>query len=112
VAFDQVLAERVRAVLARGRAVDARRMFGGIAFMVGGHMVCGVVGQDLMLRLGSDAAAQALREPHVRPMDFTGRPTRGAVFVSAEGLREDRDLERWIGAAAAFVAMLPPRRAG
>lgn len=85
-------------------------MFGGIAFMVRGHMACGVVGQELMLRLGPEAAEEALREPHVRPMDFTGRPSRGAVFVSADGLRDPRDLERWIDAATAFVATLPARR--
>ena len=78
--------------------------------MVGGHMACGVVGQELMLRLGPKAAEQALREPHVRPMDFTGRPSRGAVFVGADGLRQSRDLKRWIDAAMAYVATLPPRR--
>jgi len=110
VAFDQELAERVHAALAAVPDLETRRMFGGITFMVGGHMACGVVGQELMLRLGREAAEQALREPHVRAMDFTGRPSRGAVFVSADGLRHSRDLKRWIDAAMAYVATLPRRR--
>src|SRR2546421_12319460 len=65
--------------------------------------------QDLMLRLGSEATQRALREPHVRPMDFTGRPSGGMVYIGAAGVRDPSDLKRWIGAAAAFVATLPPR---
>jgi TfoX N-terminal domain len=110
VAFDQDLAERVRTALAGVPDLETRRMFGGITFMIGGHMACGVVGQELMLRLGPEAAERALREPHVRPMDFTGRPSRGAIFVGAGGLSNARDLERWLSAAMAFVATLPPRR--
>ncbi|HKA49827.1 MAG TPA: TfoX/Sxy family protein [Candidatus Dormibacteraeota bacterium] len=109
-AFDQDLAERVRSALGGVPDLETRRMFGGITFMIGGHMACGVVGQELMLRLGPEAAEQALRQPHVRPMDFTGRPSRGAIFVGASGLRNASDLERWISAAMAFVATLPPRR--
>jgi len=109
VPFDQDLAERVRTALVGVPGVETRRMFGGITFMIGGQMACGVVGQELMLRLGSEAAEQALREPHVRPMDFTRRPSRGAIFVGADGLRDARDLERWVSAAMAFVATLPPR---
>jgi TfoX/Sxy family transcriptional regulator of competence genes len=75
--YDQDLAHRVRIALAGAPDVDTRLMFGGIAFMVGGHMACGVIGQDLMLRLGPEATQRALREPNVRPMDFTGRPSGG-----------------------------------
>ena len=110
-AFDEALAERVRAALER--PVDERRMFGGIAFMVDGHMACGVIGDDLVLRLGPEGAARALEDPHVRPMDFTGRPSRTSVYVDPEGVREDRDLERWVAAVVGFVGTLPPpQRAG
>jgi len=108
-ALDRVLAERVRAALAAVGDLDERRMFGGIAFMVGGHMACGVVGTDLMVRLGPEAAERALRQPHVRPMDFTGRPSRGMVFVDTEGVRSEADLARWVAAATAFVTTLPAR---
>src|SRR5712672_1379605 len=73
-AYDQNLAERVRAILASEPSLSERKMFGGIAFMIEGHMCCGIVGHDLMLRLGPDGCDAALKRPHVRPMDFTGRP--------------------------------------
>jgi TfoX/Sxy family transcriptional regulator of competence genes len=111
-AFNQELAERARAALAAVPDLETRNMFGGIAFMVGGHMACGVVGDDLMVRLGPEAAERALRQPHVRVMDFTGRPSRGMVFVGAEGLRSSRDLDVWVNQAVAFVATLPARRSG
>ena len=71
-AFDEVLAERVRVALADAPDLHERKMFGGIAFMVSGHMACGVAGDDLMLRLGPEGVADALRHPDARPMDFTG----------------------------------------
>lgn len=83
-------------------------MFGGLAFMVDGHMACGVAGEELMLRLGADGAEAALERPHVRPMDFTGRPLTGMVFVAERGLR-GQALARWVGQAVAFVATLPPK---
>ncbi len=63
-----------------------RKMFGGIAFMVGGHMACGVLKQNLVLRLSEEGAAQAWRDPNVRPMDFTGRPMKQFLFVSPKGV--------------------------
>ncbi len=109
VAFDEVLAERVRLALAAADDLYERKMFGGIAFMVSGHMAVGIVGDDLMVRLGREGAAAALGRPHVRPMDFTGRPMGSMVFVAPEGVRTDADLAGWVQEATAFVATLPPR---
>jgi hypothetical protein len=106
-AYDEALAERVRAELS-GEDVTERKMFGGLAFMVRGHMCCGIVGDELMLRLGADGAERALVHDHVRPMDFTGRPMKGMVFVSIEGLRGGA-LGRWVTSAVEFVGSLPPR---
>lgn len=108
-AYDEELADRVRDVLATEDGVTERKMFGGLAFMVRGHMACGIVGNDLMLRLGADAAEQALERPHVRPMDFTGRPMTGMVYVGSAGLR-GAALRRWVGKAVGFVESLPPKR--
>ena len=109
-AYDEDLADRVRAVLpATGRATE-RRIFGGLAFMLGGHMCCGVVKDSLMLRLGADAADRALDRPHVRPMDFTGRPAKGMVFVDPAGLH-GAELRRWVDAAAEYTSGLPPKAA-
>ena len=107
-AFDEALAERVRSALAGEEGVTERKMFGGLAFMLDGHMSCGIVGEELMLRLGPEGAAAALERPHVRPMDFTGRPLKGMVFVAPEGLR-GAALRRWVDEAAAFARTLPPK---
>ena len=109
-AYDEELAGRVRAVLPRGGAVTERQMFGGLAFMLGGHMFCGIVKDALVARLGSEAADRALTQPHVRPMDFTGRPMKGMVFVEPGGLNGVA-LREWVAAAAAFARALPPKAA-
>ena len=85
-AYDEALAERIRALLAGRDAVTERKMFGGIAFMVGGNMACGVIHDDLMVRVGPDAHDAALAEPHARPMDFAHRPMRGMVYVDPDGV--------------------------
>ena len=109
-AFDEALAERIRLALADVPDLYERLMFGGIAFMLSDHMTCGVIGDELVLRLGPEGAERALGRPHVRPMDFTGRPMRSMVLIGPEGLRDDDDLERWLRAGVAFVATLPPKR--
>ena len=86
-AYDERLATRVRDLLAGDPALSERKMFGGLAFMLDGNMCCGIVGDRLMLRLGAELAEQALKRAHVQPMDFTGRPMTGMVFVAPEGLR-------------------------
>jgi hypothetical protein len=83
-------------------------MFGGLAFMLRGHMCCGIVGDDLMLRLGDAGAEKALQKPHVRPMDFTGRPMRSMVYVAGAGLR-GRALRVWVERAAEHARSLPPK---
>jgi hypothetical protein len=108
-AFDEELAERVRLALADADDLYERKMFGGIAFMVCGHMACGIAGERLMLRLGPEGAAAALGRPHVFPMDFTGRPMSSMVYVAPEGIRADADLAHWVGEATRFVATLPPK---
>jgi len=108
VAYDEDLAGRIRAVLPYGAAITERQMFGGLAFMLGGHMFCGVVKDALMVRLGPDGADRALGQPHVRPMDFTGRPMKGMVFVEPAGLHGTA-LRHWIDAAAGYARSLPPK---
>jgi TfoX/Sxy family transcriptional regulator of competence genes len=109
-AYDERLAERIRALLlAERNDVGERKMFGGIAFMAGGHMCVGVIGADLMARLGEDGADAALDEPHTRPMDFTGRPMRNMIYVEPAGTATDEALRGWIDRALAFVETLPPK---
>src|SRR5680860_28739 len=101
-AYDETLAERIRDVLAARESVGERKMFGGIAFMVGGNMAVGVIGDDLMVRLDPADTEQALAEPHVRPMDFTGKPMNGMIYVDSAGTATGQDL-------AGFAASLPPK---
>jgi len=108
-AFDERLAERVSSVLEDVPDVREQQMFGGIAFIVGGHMACGIVGAELMLRLGEEGADAALDQPHVRPMDFTGRPMSTMVFVEPAGIESDQALADWIERALTHVETLPPK---
>jgi hypothetical protein len=110
VAFDEELAERVREALGAEDAgrISERRMFGGLTFLLDGHMFVGIVGDELMVKLGTEATAAALRREHVRPMDFTGRPAKGAVFVQPDGLVGEA-LDRWVLDAATFARTLPPK---
>jgi hypothetical protein len=111
-AYDEPLAARVRTALLREDAPSPReiRMFGGLCFTVGGHMLCGVTDGDLMVRVGPAAHGAALARPHARPMDFTGRPLEGYVFVGAAGTRRAADVAAWIRRGLAFVRTLPPKR--
>ena len=110
-AYDEALAERIRGLLKRRRGVSERKMFGGLAFLVSGNMACGVVGKELMVRVGSDAYEEALSQRHVREMDFTGRPLRGMVYVAARGIRSDADLKAWVDRGVAHARSLPAKQA-
>ncbi|MFH1872483.1 MAG: TfoX/Sxy family protein [Pseudomonadota bacterium] len=108
-AFDEGLAERIRDVLRPRRDVAERKMFGGLAFMLRGHMAVGILGDTLMARVGPAGYAAALRRPHVRQMDFTGRPMKGYVYVDPPGFESDAGLRDWLGECCRFVDSLPPK---
>lgn len=108
-AYDEGLAERVRDELADRPELVERKMFGGLAFMVAGNMCCGVLGDDLIVRVGPDAYESALGEPHAREMDFTGRPMRGMVVVDGSGVADDDALAAWVGRGLAFAGSLPAK---
>ena len=106
-AYDEKLADRIRKVLARHKALTERKMFGGIAFMLRGKMCCGVLKNDLVVRVGPEHYEKALSRPHARPMDFTGRPIKGFVFVSSGGYQTDKVLAKWVKQAVDFALSLP-----
>ncbi len=109
-AFDDGLAERIREVLGDQAGVTERKMFGGLAFMLRGHMFVGILGSTLMARVGPKNYSEALALAHVREMDFTGRPMKGYVFVEPEGVESDRGLKFWVDRSIAFVGLLPPKK--
>lgn len=108
-AFDAGLAERVREQLLDVGFVTEKQMFGGLVFMVNGNMLCGVMRESLMLRVGPHAHENALAQPHTRPMDFTKKKMTGFIYVSDEGLESDEDLAGWLDRGLDFAGRLPPK---
>jgi TfoX/Sxy family transcriptional regulator of competence genes len=107
--FDEGLAQRVRDILAEECSFKERRMFGGLAFMVNGHMCCGIVDENLVVRVGVEAYVEALTQPDVRPMDFTGRPMKGFVYLRAPGYRTTANLRKWIRRGLMVVLSRPAK---
>ena len=102
-AYDESLASRIERYLnAKHVAFESKRMMGGLAFMVNGKMCVGVEKNRLMARIGPDEQTAAFARAGCRPMDFTGRPMRGFVFVAADALRTERQLASWLALALAF----------
>jgi TfoX/Sxy family transcriptional regulator of competence genes len=108
-AFDEVLAGRIREQLVEQSGISERKMFGGIAFMLDDKMFAGVIKDDLMVRVDPQTFATALTEPHVREMDFSGRPMQGYLYVAPAGLATDEALARWLDLARSWVATLPAK---
>ncbi len=105
-AYDEKLAKRIRGCLKGRHGISEKRMFGGLSFMLEGNMCVGILGDRLMVRVGAEGYDQALAEPHVKPMDFTGRPLRGFVYVDPEGFRTEDSLMKWIDRGVEFASSL------
>jgi hypothetical protein len=110
-AYDEALAARVRKRFAGQRGVSERRMFGGLCFLLNGHMCAGINGSTLMLRVGPARYAEALARPHAREMDFTGRPLKGMIYVDPPGIAGAAALGRWLQLAVAFAGSQPAKPA-
>ena len=108
-AYDEELATRIEMALASTSGVTFKKMFGGIAFMVDGKMACGVIKGDLMLRVDPADGEKALSKPFVRPMDFSGRPMVGYLYVSERGWRAEADLRQWLMGSVQYARSLPTK---
>jgi TfoX/Sxy family transcriptional regulator of competence genes len=108
-AYDEDVAFRIRAVLADQDSVTEKKMFGGLSFVVNGHMCCGLAKEKLMVRVGPEQYEECLAQPHAREMDFTGRPMKGMIYVDSEGYDSDEDLQAWVDRGLAFVTSLQPK---
>lgn len=108
-AFDEAVARRVRDALTGFPSVVEKKIFGGVSFMVRGNMCCGVIGDRLMVRVGAQAYEAALARPHVKVMDFAGRPMKGFVFVEPDGFASDGELREWIAQGMEFALTLPAK---
>ena len=105
-AYDLKLAERIREVIGKKKGLTEKEMFGGIAFMLKKKMFVGVVKDELMVRVGKENHAAALKKPGARTMDFTGRPMLGYVFVAPKGLKKTAAVKSWVEMAAEHLSKL------
>lgn len=102
--YDEGLAHRIRERIEEDRRIAEKKMFGGLAFLVEGAMAFGIIGDELMVRVGPDRHADSLARPHARPMDFTGRPMRGFVQIEPAGFEDDAELQRWLELGIDYAA--------
>jgi TfoX/Sxy family transcriptional regulator of competence genes len=107
--FDDKLAIRVRKILEKTDGLSEKKMFGGLCFLVNGNMAFGLVNDDLMIRVGPDSYEKILSQPHVRKMDFTGKPLKGFLYVGAKGTESDKDLKKWVLFGIEFAKSLPAK---
>ncbi len=108
-AFDAQLAGRIRSSLGGRKGVVEKKMFGGVAFLVKGNMCVGVHKTDLIVRLAPEDTDAALKQPHTRRFDLTGRPMKGWILVKSSGLETDAKLSKWVEVAARYAGSLPPK---
>lgn len=107
--YDTTLAERIRKLLIRRPRVTEKEQFGGVGFLYRGNMACGVLGRDLLVRVGPDQDAAALRSPHTRPFALTGRPSKGWILVAPDGSKAAAGLRKWVELGLAFAKTLPAK---
>ncbi|SRR6266446_3023885 len=108
--YDEKTADRVRRILSTRGDVIEKKMFGGLCFMVSGSMCCGLTSTAFMVRVGPDGYEKALAQPHARPMDFTGRPLTGMVYVDPAGYETDAALVKWVQRSVDFVSGLQAKK--
>lgn len=106
-AYDEALASKIRGLLSHRKDVVEKKMFGGITFMVSGHMCCGINTGQLLARVGPGNEDTYLSLPHVKTMNFTGRPMKGFVWVKLPEQEHDTELGQWVDHCLSFVATLP-----
>lgn len=110
-AYDEDLANRIRELLAGEPGVTEKRMFGGLAFLVGGHMSVAASGQGgLMVRVDPEHTDALLAKPHAAPFEMRGRAVDGWLRIAPEGVRTKRQLEPWVERGVAYARSLPPKR--
>jgi TfoX/Sxy family transcriptional regulator of competence genes len=108
-AYDENLAKRVQPLLSRKQGFSAKKMFGGMGFLLNGHMCVGIWKDKLIARVGPENYKQALEEPTAREFDITGRAMTGWVMIEPDGLAKESELKHWVGIAAKFAGSLPPK---
>jgi len=108
-AYDTLLATRIRAALGPLPELEEKKMFGGACYLVNGNMACGVYKDDLIVRVGTEKYQEALARPHTKLFDITGKALKGWVMVAPEGCATEGDLRAWVGQGLTFARSLPAK---
>ena len=108
-AYDEVLAVRIRSELDQQPGLVEKKMFGGVGFMVQGNMACGVHKDMLIVRIGLESYDETMKYPHTRPFDMTGRAMKGWVMVEPGGFTSEAELKEWVAAGLNFALTFPPK---
>jgi TfoX N-terminal domain len=110
VAYDEDLAGRIRELIAAEPGMAEKKMFGGLAFLIGGHMSVSVSRQGgLLLRVPPDETESLLAKPHAGPFEMRGKALEGWLRVEPEGIATKRQLERWVARGVEYARSLPPK---
>ena len=107
--YDENLAGRIQAILGKENGLQAKKMFGGIGYLLNGNMVCGVIKNDLIVRVGPEVTSWALTQPYTRSFDFSGKLSRNWVVVAPPGCASEQDLADWVERGTQYVSTLPPK---
>lgn len=108
-AFDKDLAQRIREIVSKNSGFNEKKMFGGICFLLHGNMACGIIKDDLIVRVGPQNYAEALKKACTRQFDITGKPMKGWVMVSGKWLQSDDELTEWVRRGVNFALSLPSK---
>ena len=107
--YNEELEKRIKKIVSKWKGTDDKKMFGGVCHLLNGNMFCGVQKDFLILRLGQERSEEALKLPHTRPFDITGKKIKGWVMLNADGYKSDNELKSWLTEAKKFVKTLPEK---
>jgi TfoX/Sxy family transcriptional regulator of competence genes len=110
-AYDENLAARIRDLLGPRADLEAKKMFGGLCFLIGGNMACGVLNRDFIAKVDPERHDALLEKPGARPFDFSGRPMKGILYVGPDGVKAAKDLRFWVELSLAHALSKPPKSA-
>jgi TfoX/Sxy family transcriptional regulator of competence genes len=108
-AYDLALAQRVRELIKPSKEVTEREQFGGVAFLLGGNVACGVLGDELLVRVGPERHEEAMKSKGAKPFSLTGRPSKGWILVGQAGLKPPANLRKWVEMGLDFAKTLPAK---
>lgn len=108
-AYDLALAQRVRKLIGSSRGLTEREQFGGIAFLLRGNVACGIIGDELLVRVGPERHDEAMQSKEAKPFSLTGRPSKGWILVRPAGLKAPASLKKWVEMGLDFAKTLPPK---